>query len=511
MYAIMKVACHAGCGLLLLLLPAGGLADWAGFAGYGAVAELRIDHGRTSLNLRLSEDGLARLIPDPDRRSPEQIAAELLQIQDRDGKPLPARPQGFRRVDGDPQHPAGTAYFEADWSLPATTGPLTLRPRAGLGPDALAVLTLHRGVPVSDLARLDHPLKLTLEPADPWRSRYDDPNLVRRHGEPRSFLYVEPYEVRHEVLIRLADLQPALGTTGPVAAADRPALQARIGAYLLPRNRLTIDGGEAEPQLDRVDFLGFTRTGMVPVDADAALDPATALVGVVIVHLTERPANSLALHWDLFGPGRERRGISVICGRETFDAELTAARPDFEWSAEDGFDPLPAPESAGLQIKVAGDPAGRELKTLLQSLLHNAYRAFQLREEEAVYDRLALSLEDPLLEDIYLQQRRARLQQVKGLGGEGRVERIEVLEVRRLTRADEANWSLFPGRNAASSEVEVEARWKAHGEVSHWGHSHKRANLYAARLSLRRSESGGWKIAALHSSDGQRLQPVAGR
>jgi hypothetical protein len=481
---------------LALAWPAAVLADWSGFAGFGAIAELHINADRTTLNLRLSDAGLARLGQGRESRPPEQIAADLLEIRGGDGQPLPARPEGFRHVDGDPQDPAGGAYYEANWSLPAATGPLTLHPRAGLGPNDLGLITLHRGVPVSDLARLDHPLRLTLDPEDPWRSRYDDPALVRRHGEPRSFLYVEPYEVRHEVLIRLADLLPALGShsANPLAPADRPALQAKIGEYLLARNALTIDGAEDKPQLDRIDFLGFTRTGMAPVAEDGSLDTNAALVGAVIVYLTERPAEALKLHWDLFGPGRERRGVSVIRGQETFDGDLTMTRPDFEWSAEDGLDPLPVAESAEPRVAAWDALGDGELGPLLQSLLHNAYRAFQLRGEESVYDRLAKSLEDPLLEEIYLQQRRAQLRQTQGLGGEGRVERVEVLEAQAAS-----------GRGG---EREVDARWRAEGEVSHWGHSHKRNNLYAARLTLRQDDTGSWKIAAMRFLDGQRLTPA---
>ena len=157
--------------------------------------------------------------------------------------------------------------------------------------------------------------------------------------------------------------------------------------------------------------------------------------------------------------------------------------------------------------------ADNDLPKLLQTLLHNAYRAFQLRSEEAVYDRLAKSLDEPLLESIYLQQRRSRIQQAKGLGGEGHVERIEVLEAKRMNSPDGGWRPLFSaaGANEKGHEIGVDARWKAIGVVSHWGHSHQRDNLYRARLTLRREAAGNWKIASMSFADGQRLDVAASR
>ncbi len=147
------------------------------------------------------------------------------------------------------------------------------------------------------------------------------------------------------------------------------------------------------------------------------------------------------------------------------------------------------PDGAGLDEARA--------KALLQALLHNAYRAFQAHGEEQAYDRLAKSLGGDLLDDIYLQQRRAILGQAQGLGGEGRVDRIEVLESRVLPA------------DPSSAAWQVESRWMAHGTVSHWGHSHERHNLYQARLTLRPVDGGQWRIVGMEFTGGQRLEAGA--
>jgi len=150
-----------------------------------------------------------------------------------------------------------------------------------------------------------------------------------------------------------------------------------------------------------------------------------------------------------------------------------------------------AAESPSLASVPRLDGLGEEqAKAVLRDVLGAVYRAFQMGGEEAAYDLLAQSLEGELLDDIYLQQRRAFLRRAKGQAGEGRVDGIEVLASRiRETRM-------------RPIEYEIDARWIAHGTVAHFGHAHVRDNLYQARLTLR-PDGGRWRITALAFPDSQ--------
>ena len=70
-----------------------------------------------------------------------------------------------------------------------------------------------------------------------------------------SYLYVEPYEVRHEVLTRIKDLTSwtdvGLAASGRIGPEDWPALKERVGRFLSETNPLEIDGQPARPILDR--------------------------------------------------------------------------------------------------------------------------------------------------------------------------------------------------------------------------------------------------------------------
>jgi hypothetical protein len=483
-----------GLNLWLALFPA--VADWAGFARYGALAEISIEGRAIHVNLRALDRSLPRFaqLAAPEGIPPEweALASRLLVIKDRAGHPLAAQ---ATPTPAQPLDPQAEPFHEADftYSLPDTADTLSLAPLAGLSDPDIGLIVLDRGVPLSDLGPLDRPLSLRLD-RNPWRSHFDDPARIRRHAEPRSYLYVEPYEVRHELLLRLSDLLPALGLApgAVITPNDRPALKQKIGAYLAGRNPLLIDGAAIPPQVDRVEFVRFSRLGVQPVDEALPLDANSALAGVMLAYLTEKPAERLALTWDLFGPELPKRPVSVIQGRESFDGELSQKQPVFEWSREDALEP-----NAAAEAEPAAPVAGESTAETLAALLHNAYRAFALRSEEAAYDRLAKSLDGDLLEDIYLQQRQSLLRQAEGLGGEGRVDRIEILESKVVEDTQSAEG------------YAVDARWIAHGSVSHWGHSHPRHNLYAARLVLRRSEAG-WKITAMDFQGGQRLDAGAG-
>jgi hypothetical protein len=132
-----------------------------------------------------------------------------------------------------------------------------------------------------------------------------------------------------------------------------------------------------------------------------------------------------------------------------------------------------------------------EAEFVLESLLKNIYNAFYLREEEDVYDKLALTVAGKLLERVYLQQRESFAVQSAG-GAQGKVNAVELLESRHR-----------PDAGSADSLV-YEARWTATGAVSHWGHTHDRTNRYHALITI--APSGElWKIVGLEVLSEERL------
>jgi hypothetical protein len=132
----------------------------------------------------------------------------------------------------------------------------------------------------------------------------------------------------------------------------------------------------------------------------------------------------------------------------------------------------------------------------LQVLLKNVYRAFDFREEEDVYDRLAFSVSGDLLSDIYLQNRKSFSIQKAG-GAQAKIKSVEI-EAATAERLDE--------RPLAYA---IKGRWAAQGTVGHWGHVHTRRNRYDAIVTVE-AVDGTWKILDLEILEEERVDPAFG-
>jgi hypothetical protein len=130
-----------------------------------------------------------------------------------------------------------------------------------------------------------------------------------------------------------------------------------------------------------------------------------------------------------------------------------------------------------------------EARKLIGQLLRNTYRAFDFREEGVIYDKLALCNDNDLLQQIYLQTRRSMAIENQG-GIEARVNEVVMTTVEELTDEDEG--------------LAYRCGWIAHGEVGHWGHTHRRINQYDAIIKIRPVD-GAWKMYELELIEEKRL------
>ncbi len=137
-----------------------------------------------------------------------------------------------------------------------------------------------------------------------------------------------------------------------------------------------------------------------------------------------------------------------------------------------------------------GAPARAEAADILDDLLTGVYRSFDLRDEEAIYDRLAVSVTGEQLSAVYLENRRALELENRG-GARARVDEVEVLEVRSVRRDGQEGFR-------------IDATWTVSGSVNHFGHVHYRQNRYDAAVHIADVE-GTWKIREIEVLDERRL------
>jgi hypothetical protein len=391
----------------------------------------------------------------------------------------------------------------------------------------------HAGLPVNDFRHLSREETLRPDWDDPWFSAFENRNLKRQYASPiQAFVYVDPFEVRKEIICRPRDLEPwldlELGDT--IEAGQRAEVERRVAEFLSDRNPVTIDGKPVDGQLDRIHFVRRTlrTTGVVPPDED--IDAVGATMGVIFVYPIQALPQQVTMRWELFSD--RVPSIPAVATDEAggMPSLLTADDPDLVWrnflknptlptfaeiAPPSQGSPLlrwgtvgvccllavllffrrrrllalvPAAGAVAVLVAVPDGPHPDDADAILAGLLRNVYRAFDYRGEEVIYDTLARSASGDLLRQVYLETQRALELRNQG-GARTRVQAVELVE-----------------SDTVSTAAGIQARcvWNVAGSVGHWGHIHQRANQYEAAIVVEPVD-GVWKITGLELLSERRL------
>ena len=604
LHSLWSIFSRAVLLLAVFLLPLESHADWINLTGAETapnIAEIYVLEDRVKLTLEVYVRDLETfedLIPDDwvkdsatERPSLEarmqHFANRTLQVVTESGEKLPARlelveprmrvdrkspyagminPMTRQRV---PEAPADKRVLYAEISYPFQQRPaeLTFIPpqdEEGRANVSIGFIAYHKSVPIIDFRYLGAPARVVLDWDDPWYTKFDNPNLKRHHKSAlMSFLYVEPYEVRHEILTRVKDMGEwmDLGLRGDeyIELDELEGLKQRIGEFLLQKNPVRIDGKEIKPILDRTNYVKVSLTGIKLVEVPERLEISTAIVGVIITYLTDGPPQEATVGWELFTDQVQRVPATATDPAGPLQTFLTPDDSVHTWTnflknytvptvqevtvrGSLGEMKLPVGTLAALVLllplggllvrrfrrgapvkgivaaavvlvvggiasypyaqvafarpsMVAGDLEDEQSKALLQTLLKNVYRAFDFREEEDVYDKLALTVKGELLAELYLQNRKSFAIKKAG-GAQAKIREVDIqqAQARRL--------------EGGSLGYAITGRWTALGTVGHWGHIHTRQNLYDAVIKVEAID-GRWKITDLELLEERRIDPNA--
>ncbi len=459
------------------------------------------------------------------------------------GEPLPSDPDSAEVVlVARLTYPTSGRPRALSFSAPGT--------EAGTPSASVGFITYHRGLPVNDFRYLGARERIHLDWDDPWYSEFENRNLRRQFYAPISaFLYVEPYEVRKEIVFRPKDLQQwvDLGLEGvdTIRVGQQDEIQQRVVEFLRSRNPVTIDGTAAEGYLDRAHFIYRNLRTSGVIDPPQDLDATTATMGVIFTYPTDGLPREVAMEWQLFderipevpssatdeagalpytlrpednvlrwknfltdptlpilvdvtSPPRGRQVFSLIALAALVGLALLTGHHGRAWIL--GSRPsrrvaltalsfviiLGVSISATIRLSVSND----EAKQVLGTLLRNVYLAFDYRDEERIYDILAQSVAGELLTDVFLDTRRSLELENQG-GARAKVKKVTILDGR-----------YFPTDGGAGFASILE--WTVLGSVGHWGHIHQRVNQYQARIVVR-AEDGHWKIVELEVLQERRL------
>ena len=355
------------------------------------------------------------------------------------------------------------------------------------------------------------------------------------------FLSVEPYEVRQEILMRveevLREFKPGY-KEGIIPVTMQEDLKTAIGHKVFDNAEVQISGERYEPGDMNVNFVHLSRGGVSIREQPVEESVTEGIIGITIIYDIETLPDSIDVKWRIFTDSVQMVEASVVDAHGAFTKVLTPEDMDIQWKNRlAGYrvpvieaiavKPYPLPllslmlfvgivivllvmlfrsrqfrhlrliagflviafvmypfvrTSASVSFITSWLPSKEQTGLLLNDLLTNVYRAFDRRDENAVYDRLALSVTGDQLTDIYLQNRQVMALENRG-GARAKVDEVDILEVFEVDHSEDRG-------------IRADAMWTVRGSVNHFGHTHYRQNQYRALISFV-NENGIWKISSI--------------
>ena len=389
-----------------------------------------------------------------------------------------------------------------------------------------------------------------------WQDREKQALLgITNYSRVYSFLYIEDFEVRHEILVPYLSLDEDL----LLARDDDPLLdlteqdlaRKQIEGYFASGNPLRIDGKACKPIVQRCDFYGLDMTDFANASKRRVVPVSNARVALILTYRLDETPQLLELTWNRFnnsvwsvsaavmGQGKpQRENLSRLGERNVLKWErpedwrspnpitsVTAIRQksNSKWSPAlliavgligaaitliaFGMRRVQLATAAGLCTILAGSVwllAGERMTTpdhlpvtdkdavnVFDQLHDNVYAAFRRRTEDSIYDALATSVEGDLLRRIYLEIRQGLADEDNG----NATARIETVQRLGMSRTDpvlkDVQW---PDADLFG----INCSWKVVGRVEHWGHVHTRDVVYQARFDV--ADIGeSWKLVEMEA------------
>ena len=562
--------------LSLLASPAQAhLTKYTGAEHSSTVAEIWIDDQRVTLRLEIGDLDRAAFgaLLDDEPIARDEAPLGLILTGD-DGAPLAGevtirerRPRTDRSTasQSPPARIPGSAevtYVEVTYTLATRPETLTLTPPRRIGSDEAAAeigfIVYHETIPVIDFQYLERPETLRLDWRDPWYSAFENAALKRHHSAPvMTFLYVEPYEVRFEVLIRLKTLAAwmplEVPEQAPIDADTQAGLREQIGQFLVQQSQVRIDGAKSRPLLDRVEFVRVTPGGIQSLDAAERLTFYTALVGVILAYVTPGPPQEVTADWPHFDGEITSVPSAIIDPVSQLPYDLTAEAPTLRWTnlldqynyqvatidaiAAQAARPIVFPVPSCLLCLVAAlfIGYGRRLGLHLVSRITGfavfiamafglvAFGQIEVRNPlQAPYrlpEAAALTTLQGLLQNTYRAfDFRAEEDVYDKLAVSVSGDLITdiylqsrkrlVMEEQGGARAKVQDVQLLDavqtGPPGKRGRFTFQCTWRITGTVNHWGHTHQRRNQYDALITIQPIEQA-WKIVALDVIEERRL------
>jgi hypothetical protein len=590
--------------LVFLILVPSALADWINLTGAQSapnIAEIYVedDHIRLVLEIYVGDlDKFVDLLPEdflkasgseppPIQERMRRFSEERFQFLTEDKKILQAklnrveprmrkeRPNPFagminpytrRPVPGPPEDKR-VLYAELIYPFELKPGMLTIIPPLGKGgiPDAsIGFIAYHKEVPVVDYRYLSEPARLLLDWEDPWYSKFENKALKRwQQSGMMTFLYIEPFEVRHETLVRVKDMEAwmnlGLRDGNYIEVDEFEPLKKRIGDFLLQHSKVLIDGQSLRPILDRTSFVKYTMTRTFFIDQPERMPLNTSMVGVIVTYLTKEIPQKVTVDWDLFSERIQKVPTNAVDPAGPFPSYVTPEDNLFTWNnflktyqmptiakvaLDESLTTLKIPLASvlcllvllpvALQIRKQWQRAiplglylGLAVLLITGSVLLYPFLKIAVAKPAVIApkmtDKDAVVVLDSLLKNIYRSfdfREEEDVYDRLATSVSGDLLSDIYLQNRKSLVVTQAGGAQARVKEVKIQDVEVSslkdhplgllfhAKWTALGTVGHWGHIHTRENQYEANITVEPVDAA-WKITDLELLEEKRIDPYA--
>ena len=584
---------------ILVLLPSASHADWINLSGAENarnIAEIYVKTDRVRIQLEVFVDDLMifeELIPEgffseplpgrPGLAKRQQIFAErVLQVVTEQGEKLPVnfalveprirveRPSPFagmispytRRPIPGPPADKRVLYAELMYPFEGKPKSLTFIPPQsdnGLPKSSIGFICNHQGVTVVDFRILAQGSTLHLNWDDPWYSEFDKKPLRRKIGTGmRTFLYIEPFEVRNEILVRVKDMMNwidfDLRGDAYIELDEFNRVREQIGQFFMERENVRIDGQRLKPILDKTAFVesSLQRSRFIETPEQVPLN--SAMVGVIVTYLTDGIPQEVTTTWELFSERVQKVTARMTDPARPFPYDLTPDDNVLKWTNYLKTYTIPTVQKINVADQHRGVPVpigslvcivlllpigwgflrrkkhGDSVKPLIgligllvigalllipvfQVSFGGSARASRFSAEDG---RVIL---DSLMKNIYRAfdfRDEEDVYDKLTICVSGELLADLYLQQRRSLVVEQAGGAQAKVKEVAIEDVEVSkstrhdgaldlrAHWTALGQVGHWGHIHSRQNRYDAIVTIK-PVAGVWKIIDLELLEEKRL------
>lgn len=388
---------------------------------------------------------------------------------------------------------------------------------------------------------------------DSWFEKQREATLgITSYSSVYSFIYIEPAEIRHEILIPLATLTTIL----PVKHADvsfveideQEAVRELIRNWLKNENPVLINGNRVLPEFTRIDFYSLNLSDFAAQAASQRISLASGRVGIIMSYRTlDDSVRDVSLNWNLFYSTVTRIPAVVIAypnsmDRFEFSRFNKSEDNTLTWSCKPGDLPV---QVVGVHAEIPPKPVLRvpfgSISGLILAACCFLFRkstnrtlciAILLITSVGLWSFFSITIEHPWQEPKELPGDHAgrvfttlhqgvyrsldfgsedRIYDVLATTVDGKLLEALYVQLRQTLEIREQGGAVARIQSITYDDGDEVARdqtltpwpgfqyhstWTVAGTVEHWGHVHERQNQFEALFTIE-PRDGLWKITGM--------------